>query len=469
MNHYSQLDSVLLEIMNRWDIPGLGVGIVENGEIAYVRGYGVQNLATKVPVTPDSIFCVSSISKCFVASAIMQLVEHGKLHLDIPLIEYLPDFRLDDDRFQQVTICQMLSHTSGLPDMDEAEYDELVAKPEYDEGALERYIRTLTSRKMIAAPGERFTYSNIAYNILGYLIARISGETFEEYMQEHILRPAGMPESTFFFPDAPRQRLAVPHLRSPAMTVNPAYPYHRADAPASFLHSTMIEMCHWAITCLNGGRFNGQPILSPAGYELMWTPIAEWGHPPLYEHTGLGWTLGHFEGLKTVSHGGMGLGWTDFLTLLPEKNCGAVILCNEESSARGRTVRAVLHCMLDKEPIVNTISWMVPIGRALEEGGLAAAYARYDEIKDRAEYFLSEDELLILARQLCNVKKYDMAIDVLELNLHVFPKHIDSFISLAKLYILKGDRARATSAIDQALAIEPSDIIAESLLLQVSA
>ena len=213
----------------------------------------MQSLETPVPVTLDSIFCVASIAKCFVATAVVQLAEHGKIDLDAPLVQYLPYFQLDDERYPQITIRQILSHTSGMPDMDESEYDELVAHPEYDDGAAERYVRGLRRRKMPAAPGERFLYSNIAYNVLGDLIAKISGQSFEAYMKEHILLPAGMPNSTFFYPDVPRDRLAVPHLRTPEMIVNPIYPYHRADAPASYLHSTVVDMCHWAITCLNGG------------------------------------------------------------------------------------------------------------------------------------------------------------------------------------------------------------------------
>ncbi len=461
MNHYSQLDSVLLEIMSHWGIPGLGVGIVENGEIVYARGFGVQSLETDVAVTPESLFCVASVSKCFVASAIMQLVEQGEIQLDLPVVEYLPGFQMNDERYRQITIRQMLSHTSGMPDMDEAEYDQLVYHAKYDEGALERYVHALASRKMIAAPGERFAYSNIAYNVLSYLIARISGKSFEEYMKEHILLPAGMPDSTFFFPDVSPDRLAVPHLRTPTMIVNPVYPYHRADAAASFLHSTVIDMCQWAITCLEGGIFDGRCILSQASYDLMWLPVAERGYPPLYEHNGLGWVLGHFDGIRTVSHGGGGFGWTDFLVMLPEKKCGAIILCNEESSARSRTIRAVLHCMLGKESIVNTVSWMVPISRAIAEDGLPAAYARYDEIKDRAEYFFEENELINLAVQLCSVKKLDMAIDVLEFNIHVFPEHLDSYMFLAKLYMRKGDRTRAESAIQKVLALDPGNDMAQ--------
>ena len=106
------------------------------------------------------------------------------------------------------------------------------------------------------------------------------------------------------------------------MVVNPVYPYHRAGAPASFLHSTVIDMCHRIITSLNGGESPGKRILSADKYPLMWAPVAPRSYPPFYEHAGLGWTLGHYEGLKTISHGGAGFGLTTFLVFLPEKQRG---------------------------------------------------------------------------------------------------------------------------------------------------
>ena len=464
VSSYTQLNRLLEEIMSRWGIPGLGVGIVEGDEIVYARGFGVQSLDTGSPVTPDSIFCVASIAKCFVACAVMQLVEQGGLHLDTPLVAYLPDFRLDDDRFRQITLRQILSHTSGIPDMDENEYNELALHPEYDDGAPVRYVRALSSRKMVAAPGERFAYSNIGYNVLGHLIAEVAGQTFESYMREHVLRPAGMLDSTFFYPDVPHHRLAVPHLRTPEMIVSPVYPYHRADAPASFLHSTVMEMCRWAITCLNRGVYARQRILSPASYDLMWTPVASWGFPPFYEDVGLGWTLGHFDGAKTVSHGGMGFGWTDFLILLPEKKRAAVILCNEESSARSRIVRAAVHTMLGREPVADSVSWMVPISQALREGGIEAAYACYTELKDDEAFFLDEGELYDLTYQLLAVGKVDLAIDVLKLNTYAFPYHEDSYLRTASLYVQKGERLQAEDTLLRALSMMPdSPAVAEML------
>jgi len=463
-----KLDAVLEKIIALWGVPGLAVGIVEHKEIVYARGFGVQSLETRAPVTPDSIFSLASIAKCFVASAVLQLVELGRLELDAPLIRYLPDFQLDDDRYRQITLRQMLSHTSGMPDMDEDEYNELVAHPEYDEGAAERYVRALSARKMIAAPGERFAYSNIAYNVLGFLISRISGQPFEAFMQERIMRPAGMPDSTFLPSDVHRHRLVVPHLRVPQMIVNPIFPYHRADAPASFLHSSVTEMCHWAITCLKRGMYNQQRILTPASYDLMWTPAAKRGSPPFREEMGLGWTLGHFEGVRTVGHGGGGFGWTCFLALLPEIDAGMIILCNDESSAHDMALQAVLCAMLGQEPQPGAVSWMVPISQALQIGGIQAAYARYAEIKDDPDYFKDDYELISLVYQMMSVQRFELALEILELNLKVFPKSLGSLVIQARISLKLGHREQAEQILRHALTIAPESITVTNMLAAIT-
>jgi CubicO group peptidase (beta-lactamase class C family) len=470
MLHEKDLEAVLQEIITRWDVPGLAVGIVEGDQIVSAKGFGVQSLETQAPVTLDSVFCIQSVSKCFVATAVMQLVEHGKLDLDTPLVQILPYFQMDDERYRQITIRQVLSHTSGMPDIDEMEYDELVTHPEYDDGAAERFVRGLSDRKLIANPGERFSYSNIGYNVLGDLLAKVSAKSFESTMQEQILIPSGMPNSTFMLTDIPTNILAWPHLRSPEMRVNPSYPYHRADAPASFLHSTIVDLCHWGITCLNRGKSLGQSILSPASYDLMWRPVAKRGNPPsIYEEMGLGWTLGHFKSLKTVSHGGAGFGGTAFLLLLPEKNSAAVIMCNEESDAHSQAIRAIADTLLDQKPQANTVSWMVPISRALAEGGIDAAYARYSELKASRveEYYFDEEDLDNLAIQLVSAKKHDLAIGILGLNIQVYPEHIGSYIEQAKLYLQKGEIGQGKECLLKAQSIRPNNSTVARLLEMV--
>jgi len=461
MLYEKELDIVLQEIITGWDIPGLAVGIVQGDEIVYTRVFGMQSLETQTPVTLDSVFCVASVSKAFVATAVMQLAERGKINLDAPIVQYLPYFQMDDERYRQMTIRQMLSHTSGMPDMGEYEYDDLLANPEWDDGAAERYVRQLSSKKLIANPGERFFYSNIAYNVLGDMIAKVTGKSFERAMQEYILMPAGMPNSTFLLAEVPPGLLAVPHLRSPEMRINPVYPYHRADAPASFLHATVQDMCHWAITSLKRGSMPGESILSSTSYDLMWTPVADRGYKrgSMYEEIGLGWTLGHFKGVRTISHGGMGFGWSDFLFILPEKNSAAVILCNEESSARTRTVHAVADALIGQKPQANTVSWMVPVSRALGEGGIRAAHARYAEIKASGDagYDFDADDLANLALQLTSARKPDLALEVLGFNIQVFPEHVESYLGQASLYLKKSEIAQAEESLLKALAIDPEN------------
>lgn len=184
MKYLDDLEAVLQDMMVRWDVPGMALGMVQGDEIVCAKGFGVQSLETRAPVTADTVFCLQSVSKCFVAVAVMQWVERGILDLDAPLARYLPYFQLDDERCRQITIRQALSHTSGMPDMDENEYIELVAHPEEDEGSAERFVRALRRRKLVANPGERFSYSNIAYNVLGNLLAKVSGQSFESVLQE---------------------------------------------------------------------------------------------------------------------------------------------------------------------------------------------------------------------------------------------------------------------------------------------
>ncbi len=187
------LAPVIRQVMDTFDMPGLALGIVKAGELAYAGSFGVRNRETGEPVTPRSLFHMASVSKPFVATAIMRLVEQGKVGLDAPLVTYLPYFTLRDARVQDITIRQMLCHTSGMPDEDDYRW----YAPEDDAGALERYVRGLADASLLFPPGERHEYSNIAYEVLGDVIAKVSGRTFEDYVRQAILAPAGMVDSTF--------------------------------------------------------------------------------------------------------------------------------------------------------------------------------------------------------------------------------------------------------------------------------
>ena len=140
---------------------GLAVGVVRDGEVVYTKGFGVRDANTGEPVTEHTLFHTASISKTFVATALVQLMERGKVDLDHPVVRYLPYFRLNDPRCEQITVRQMLTHTSGMPDTGDYAWD----RPQYDDDELENYVRSLAPLKLDANPGERHAYSNIAYEV----------------------------------------------------------------------------------------------------------------------------------------------------------------------------------------------------------------------------------------------------------------------------------------------------------------
>ena len=123
------------------------------------------------------------LEETFVATGIMKLVEQGKLQLDAPVTDYVPYFELADDRQHSITIRQLLNHTSGMPDEDDFQWE----SPEFDEGSLERYVKSIRVRSLDNNPGEVFSYSNIGYELLGDVIAKASGISFESYIQEQVL------------------------------------------------------------------------------------------------------------------------------------------------------------------------------------------------------------------------------------------------------------------------------------------
>ncbi len=153
----AKLQPFVQHVVESFGLAGLAIGIVKSGELVYTQGFGVRSLETREPVTPRSLFHMASVSKPFVATAIVQLVEQGKLALDAPVVTYLPYFRLKDPRSKEITVRQMLSHTAGMPDADDYHW----YAPEDDEEALERYVRSLAGEELIAAPGEKYAYSNV--------------------------------------------------------------------------------------------------------------------------------------------------------------------------------------------------------------------------------------------------------------------------------------------------------------------
>lgn len=322
---FDEIGSFLQSLVDTGGIPGVAIAITNGQDIVYSKGFGVTNVETKEKLEPYHTFHIASISKTFTATAVMQLYENGKIDIDKPLITYLPYFKLKDDRYKNITIKQMLNHTSGMQDVDDYEWQKATS----DEGAAERYTRSLGDSTLISTPGTEYHYSNIAFDIMADLIAKVSGMSFEQYVKKNILIPLEMNVSSFYYPEVKKSLRTSPHVGKPPK-VNPVYPYNRMHAPSSTLNTNVLEMSHWAIANMNGGKYKGFQILSPATHSMMMTPTFTI-NKERRTSIGLSWFIYSYKGATNFEHGGSDDGYRSLLTLIPEKKIGIIILSNIET------------------------------------------------------------------------------------------------------------------------------------------
>jgi CubicO group peptidase (beta-lactamase class C family) len=431
----SALPPIVEEFMPVYSTPGLAVGVVHDGRIVFAKGYGVRSVLTNEALTTRSVFHMASNAKPFVATAVYQLVEQGKVDLDASVATYLPYFSLADSRAASITIRQLLSHSSGLSDVDDYEWE----KPQHDDGALERYVRSLNDHTLLYAPGDNSRYSNIAFNVLGDVIAKVSGRTFERYIEEYIFSPLGMDDSTFFKNEVPVSLEITSHVEGlGTVEASEIYPYNRVHAPSSTLNSNVLDMCRWMLANLNRGELGGVRILDDSSYDSIWTRQTPEGAPM---NVGLSWFLGSASNAFMVSHTGSDLGFRSILRLLPDLRSGVVVMANSSTSypAIEAVSLAALGVLLEREFLIGPAKTPIrmALGAKLAEDGIEAAseaYRIWFETSHDA-YDFSEIELIILAKQLGKVNRTDDAIALLKLNLESYEVPTLTLEVISALYL----------------------------------
>ncbi len=321
-------DELAAGYLKTYQVPGLGLGALLNKKVVLRAGYGTRRLGTDLCVTPLTLFHMASVTKPLVATAVMQLVERGAVDLETPFVTYVPSFNIADSRGRGITVRHLLTHTSGLPDVESYDWE----RPEFDDGALERYIRSLAELRLLSDPGERFAYSDIGFDILGALIARISGVPFEQYVAEQVLAPLGMSASSLLLLKVNRDSMASPHRLDERghPQVLPVFPYNRRHAGSSTLYSNVEDMLRWSAANLQHGELDGNRVLQSATLDAMWMGSIGNVHPaiPRNGQVGLSWFVFYRNGHRCVGHMGQDDGFASLLLLVPESGAAVVSMAN---------------------------------------------------------------------------------------------------------------------------------------------
>jgi len=330
-----KVDSIVIHKMNEYNIPGLSIGIIRNDSIIYNKGYGVKSIEKDFPVTGGSIFHTASISKLFTAVAIMKLIEEKVITIDDKLVEILPELKFDDKRTENITIKNLLNHTSGIPDINNYHWD----NNNQSDNSLKEYILEL-NLKLDSGPSAAYQYSNLAYDILGYVIEKVSGATFDDFLKKNILNESNMYSSDFRYFNIHDSLKTSPHSKrwlTKEIYERETYPYTREHAPSSTLNASSKDLSKWMISflqTLNDSENIHRSMIKPSSKS----------NP----YIGLGFQLNTMNSKKVVGHYGGDKGFRSYLMMIPEEKIGLVLLanCDYEEDFRQEIIQPIAKLML---------------------------------------------------------------------------------------------------------------------------
>jgi CubicO group peptidase (beta-lactamase class C family) len=314
--------------MSKRHIPGLALAVVLNGNSVKLQGYGVANLEQQSPVTPNTVFELASITKQFTAAGIMLLVQDGRLSVDDPLGKFVKSL---PGEMSGITLRQLMSHTSGLP----REGPNGVGKTYRDDITEDEIWRTATRIRPESAPGAKFIYSNVGFNLLGLVIERVSGKTYAEFMRSRIFGPLGMAST-----QVNDLRTIIANRASGYFWENGAYKNGMPTSPTTYLSSSSIvstaaDLVKWDAALSSNG------LLAAKYRSMMWTP-SELSNGKTVNY-GYGWAIGDNRGHHYVCHDGMQLsGFRSFIVRYTDDHLTIILLTNESDlDDPGRIARHV--------------------------------------------------------------------------------------------------------------------------------
>jgi CubicO group peptidase (beta-lactamase class C family) len=328
---YNAVDAYLAAQMKDMNIPGLAVGIVHGDHVEHLQAFGSSQPGGPA-ITAQTPFLLGSVSKSFTALGIMQLAEAGAIDLDSPVQRYLPWFSTQEaNAAARITVRQLLYQTSGIS---HTAGQDLLLSYDFSPGARERMVSALSTVPLAHAPGTVFEYSNMNYVILGLVIEVVTGQHYDQYIQEHIFQPLDM-KNSYANPALARLRgLAQGHRYWFGFPMNEeAIPIASGAVPAGYLASSAEDLTHYLIMQMNDGQYEGKRVISTTGLFDLHRPGVridrEEGTDTFYA---MGWFVGSTGGIQAQYHNGILPDYHANLVLLPDTNRGIAVLINAGNS-----------------------------------------------------------------------------------------------------------------------------------------
>ena len=311
--------------MKEFGVPGVALGVLHNGNVS-IRGLGITNVEDPLPVTAHTVFPIASISKTFAATAMMRLVEQGKVDLKAPVRKYIPEFRVRDSVVSRdVTVWHLLTHTGG--------WEGQVSGPDRGSETLANFITTITDLMQVAPPGAAWSYNNAGFSIAGRVIEVANGTSINRAIRDLVFQPLGLEHAGTTAGDFIVNRFAAGHTtRNGTPTLN------RPFSPSTSVTAGGVGICMTDLLAYarfhmgDGTAANGERVLKKESLELMRTPqLRKQGND---DDMGIGWHLRTVGPIRTAGHGGTLGGHILLLEIVPERNFAIAILTNSNTGWR---------------------------------------------------------------------------------------------------------------------------------------
>jgi len=330
-NPLAGFDEFVAQVMKDWKVPGVAVAIVRDGKVILIKGYGERDRQKHLLVTPQTLFAIGSITNSFTVSAMGMLVDEGKLDWDKPVREYLPEFKMYDPvASEHMTPRDLVTHRSGLP-----RHDTLWYSSNFTRADMVRRLRYLEPNKDFRSA---YQYNNLMFMTAGYLVGKIAGATWEDFVRQRILTPLGMRNTNYSVDDSQKSAdFAMPYQNADGVVKD--MPFHNIDqiAPAGSINSNVEDMAKYLLFHLSKGMAGQTRLLSENNENQMQSPqmvepsSERWRENGLLTY-GMALNVTAYRGHKFVSHGGAIDGFTAQLSFMPQDNVGVMVLANLDSN-----------------------------------------------------------------------------------------------------------------------------------------
>lgn len=333
-----QIDSLVEKTLTTFNVPGIAVSVIKDGKIIHLKGYGVRSIKTNQKVDENTLFGVASNTKAFTAAALGMLVDEKKITWDTKVTDVIPEFKMYDAYVtSEFTIRDLLTHRSGLG----LGAGDLMIWPDSSTVDKKQLIHNLRYLKPVSSFRTKYDYDNLMYIVAGDVVARVSGITYEDFIESRIIKPLGMTKTAAsWYRLKDKLNVIDGHAPYEGKLLPVGLSFGEIANAAGGIYSNVTDMSKWVMAMMNSGKYGytmDKKLFSPAVARELWTPqtIIN-GSSPYNTHFsayGMGWFLSDVNGYFQATHTGGLSGIVTQVTIIPEMKLGIIVLTNQQSGA----------------------------------------------------------------------------------------------------------------------------------------